>query len=290
MSVRTYFVFSKTERTGILVVFILILIVVILPRMVFVSTEKLQIEQDTLLAHLKREEIQNSFEYVRVKDTVSKKISQLDINLATQQELENLPCIGAVMAKRILSYREKVKKFSNTEEIKKVYGLKDSCYQKILPYIFVDSEQKTEIKTEQKNVQKVNLNTCDSVQLVNLRGVGEKTVRRILAVRRKIKVFYDMKQLNCIGLNAEVIKNLQNQCYVETGVISQIQKVSLNTLEEKQVFKSPGFTYEIAKSFVQYRKKLKKQGKSISSWEELVNNIEGIDKQWLDCWQVYYAL
>lgn len=290
MSVKTYFVFSKTEIIGISAIFAIILLVIILPRVLFVSKETLQIKQDSILMYLTRQEVLNAREYPYTKDTNTKTFQRLDLNLATPQELEDLPCIGAVMAKRIVSYREKVKKFSSIEDLKKVYGLKDSCYQKIIPYIFVASTQHAEVETKSKNIQKLNLNTCDSVQLVQLHGIGEKTAKKILAIRKKIKLFYDLKQLNCMGLNTDVVKNLQQQCYVEPDAVHKIERISLNTLEDKQVFKAPGFTYEVAKSFVQYRKKLKKQGKSITSWDDLTTNIEGIDKEWLNCWQTYYEL
>jgi competence ComEA-like helix-hairpin-helix protein len=290
MPVRTYFVFSKTERIGIIAIFIFILIVVILPRILFISKEKLQVRKDSILTYLGREEVLNSSEYMRAKDTNTKTFQKTDINLATYQELEHLPCIGTVMAKRIVSYREKVKKFNTVEELKKVYGLKDSCYQKILPYVFVVSKGEKQEEKHQKTIEKINLNTCDSVQLVQLRGVGEKTAQRVLQIRRKIKIFYDVRQLSCLGLNTDVVKNIENQCFIEPDAINHIQKISLNTIEEKKVFKSPGFTYELAKSFVQYRKKLKKQGKMIVSWNELITNVEGLDKEWLNCWQAYYEL
>jgi competence ComEA-like helix-hairpin-helix protein len=287
MPIKPYFLFSKTEKVAILSVVILIIAVVVLPRIFFVNTQKLQVRQDSILSYLNSQEIRHELAYN--KDTLQKTPHRLDLNAATSQELESLPCIGAVMAKRIVNYREKVKKFSTVEDIKKVYGLKDSCYQKILPYVYVALADIKQGKIEEKNTQKLNLNTCDSVQLVQLNGIGAKTAKKILQIRRKIKVFYDIKQLSCLGLQAEIINNLTSQCYVEADAITKIEKISLNQLEEKAVFKSPGFLYEMAKSFVQYRKKLKKQGKAISSWGEVQNNVEGIDKEWLDCWQVYYT-
>lgn len=290
MSVRTYFVFSKTEKIGISVIFILITFMIILPRVLFMNREKLGVKKDSLLSYLNEQEILHSLDYTYLKDTNSKTVEKTNLNTATQQELENLPCIGSSIAKRIIAYREKVKKFSTTEDIKKVYGLKEDCYQKILPYIFVVSVTEKQEEKEQKNVRKINLNTCDSLQLVQLRGIGDKTAHKILQARNKIRVFHDMKQLYCLGIQAEAIKNLQNQCYIEPDDTSKIERISLNTIDEKKVFKSPGFIYPVAKSFVQYRKLLKKQGKTIASWEELTTNVEGIDKQWLDCWQAYYML
>ncbi|MCS7027313.1 MAG: helix-hairpin-helix domain-containing protein [Bacteroidia bacterium] len=152
------------------------------------------------------------------------------------------------------------------------------------------SEQSTNLSDKKSNFEKINLNTCDSLQLVQIRGVGEKTAKKILQVRRKIKIFHSIGQLACIGLYPEIVHRLQQHCYVESDAYKQVQKIELNEVEDKSLFRMPGFTYDIAKSFIKYRKFLKKQGKKITSWQEVLQNVEGIDEQWLSCWQIYYQI
>ncbi len=55
----------------------------------------------------------------------------LNINKATEQELEDLPGIGPSLASKIIEYRNKNGKFSSVEDIKNVNGIGDSLYEKI---------------------------------------------------------------------------------------------------------------------------------------------------------------
>ena len=60
---------------------------------------------------------------------------QLCLNTARPSELEDLPGIGPVLAKRIIEYRERVGRYESLEELKEVKGIGDNLYQRIFPYI-----------------------------------------------------------------------------------------------------------------------------------------------------------
>lgn len=64
----------------------------------------------------------------------------LDLNTATQAELENLPGIGEVMARRILEYRVAQGGFSAVEELKNVSGIGDKTYETIKDLVKVEEE------------------------------------------------------------------------------------------------------------------------------------------------------
>lgn len=67
----------------------------------------------------------------------SKTTSKININTATQTELETLPGIGPATATKIIAYREENGKFKSIEEIKEVSGIGDSKYEKIKDLIKV---------------------------------------------------------------------------------------------------------------------------------------------------------
>lgn len=73
-------------------------------------------------------EATNSTPSSSTSDTASKKVN---INTATQEELDALPGIGPSIAAKIIDYREQNGKFNSIEEIKEVSGIGDAKYEKI---------------------------------------------------------------------------------------------------------------------------------------------------------------
>ena len=67
----------------------------------------------------------------------SLKNNKININKATQTELETIPGIGPSLALKIINYREENGKFSSIEEIKKVSGIGDSKYNQIKDFIII---------------------------------------------------------------------------------------------------------------------------------------------------------
>ena len=73
-------------------------------------------------------EATNSTQSSSTSDMSSKKVN---INTATQEELDTLPGIGPSIASKIIDYREQNGKFNSIEEIKEVSGIGDAKYEKI---------------------------------------------------------------------------------------------------------------------------------------------------------------
>lgn len=66
-----------------------------------------------------------------------KRYSVVNINTATQTELETLPGIGPSLALKIINYRKEHGKFSSIEEIKDVSGIGESKFESLKRYITV---------------------------------------------------------------------------------------------------------------------------------------------------------
>lgn len=63
--------------------------------------------------------------------------TKININTATEEELDTLPGIGPSTATKILDYRKEKGKFKTIEEIKEVSGIGESKYEKIKDRITV---------------------------------------------------------------------------------------------------------------------------------------------------------
>lgn len=61
----------------------------------------------------------------------------ININTATQEELESLPSIGEVRAQAIITYREEHGGFRTIDELKEVSGIGDKIFADIAPHVTV---------------------------------------------------------------------------------------------------------------------------------------------------------
>jgi len=59
------------------------------------------------------------------------KANKININKATENELELLPGIGSKTAKSIINYRNNSSKFNNIEELKNIKGIGEKKFDKL---------------------------------------------------------------------------------------------------------------------------------------------------------------
>jgi competence protein ComEA len=64
----------------------------------------------------------------------------IDLNRATVEELETVPGIGAVMAQRIVDFREQHGRFGRVDDLLKVRGIGEKSLEKLRPYFEVSSK------------------------------------------------------------------------------------------------------------------------------------------------------
>jgi competence protein ComEA len=64
-------------------------------------------------------------------------VAVVNLNTATQAQLESLPGIGAKVAERILEYRQKNGQFKKIEDLMNVQGIGEKSFLKLKPLLTV---------------------------------------------------------------------------------------------------------------------------------------------------------
>ncbi len=64
-------------------------------------------------------------------------LKKTEINAATVEDWKAFPGIGDVLANRIVKFRASMGGFKTVDQVAKTYGLSDSVYQAIKPYLYI---------------------------------------------------------------------------------------------------------------------------------------------------------
>ena len=158
MKVKEYLAFTKRERSGIISIIILVMVVAIIPKLYNRPqpvTEEITFFEIKDTTKTKKVTSVKKFQQPKY---VKKKIEPFDINEADTSAFIALPGIGSKLAARIVLFREKLGGFYDKEQIREVYGLHDSVFQKISPLLECNPQKvkKIDINSAEKETLKVH--------------------------------------------------------------------------------------------------------------------------------------
>jgi len=98
-----------------------------------------------------------AFEKTIEKKDLKKTISQVDINLADTAAFIALPGIGSKLSLRIINFRDKLGGFYKVEQIGETFGLTDSTFQKIKPYLKLNPSEFKQININNASIDEMKL-------------------------------------------------------------------------------------------------------------------------------------
>jgi DNA uptake protein ComE-like DNA-binding protein len=146
---------------------------------------------------------------------------KIDLNTASQKDLEALPGVGTATAKKIIAGRP----YANIADLKKA-GVGQSTIDKIQGQVTVSastaSAPTTTAKTKSEEKQKpsaavpggkVDLNTASQTDLEALPGVGTATAKKIIAGRP----FASVADLKKAGIPQRTIDKIQDQVTISAA-------------------------------------------------------------------------
>ena len=120
-----------------------------------------------------------------------------DVNVADSAMLDSLPGIGPRLAKRILTFRDKLGGFFSVDQVKETYGLPDSTFGKIKARLFVlDNGWK-----------RININICTLDQLKAHPYIRYMLANAIIQYRAQHGPFKALEDLKNIMVITDEIYN-----------------------------------------------------------------------------------
>lgn len=193
------------------------------------------------------------------RGTVSKVHTSLFVfnpNTIGRKELLDLGLTEKTAA-NFLKFRNKGFIFKRKEDLKKVYGITESLYLKLEPYILVEkeAEQNATLKAQQVKPapRTLELNSADSIALLQINGIGPSFAKRIIKYKTLLGGFVVVDQLKEVyGFTPELFEKIKASLTVDQTLI---KKIDLNKDDFKTINKHPYFSYELTKALFDTRRK-----------------------------------
>jgi DNA uptake protein ComE-like DNA-binding protein len=182
------------------------------------------------------------------------------------------------LAERIIKYRTQISPFRAKNDLLKVYGFPEWLYKRLEPFILlpataptevaatadkplgkaIDSRAKDELiapkekRPLSKQLQKFDLNTADTAQLIALKGIGPATALRIVKFRDALGGFHSLDQLREVyAITPDALASLAT--YGEI-LPNTHKKIAINAADAETLKKHPYIGYKLAQVIVNYRK------------------------------------
>lgn len=114
-------------------------------------------------------------------------VSKFRIDTVTSQYLQAIGALSRRQAATFLKWRT-ISGINNIEEFRECYVVSDSLANALEPYIIFPTE-------EGRTGFLVDINSADSLALLDIYGIGEKTANRIIEYRKRLGGFYSVEQL-----------------------------------------------------------------------------------------------
>ena len=281
--ISDYFSFTKKERTGIIVLLVLIIVAIIIPFLypLFIHQNRvsdtvfkkqmaaLVIKQiDTTNKYAKRnydDDDNRNYREGNDKNKYSKQpkgeLFAFDPNTLDEGGWQRLGIRDKTIA-TIQKFVAKGGKFYKPEDLGKIWGLHEDEVKRLLPFVQIAntraanySENKpSETKTYDKpkyTPSIIDINTADTTALIALPGIGSKLSQRILVFRDKLGGFYTIDQIGeTFGLRDSVFQLIKSRFTISNAPVHQI---NINTATLDELKAHPYLRYAVANAIIQYR-------------------------------------
>lgn len=284
-TLRNLLYFTRTERRGILLLCVLILLgaggtqfyLYLRDEASHPATEertgqaRMQQEYADFLASVQEEEQpgQTRYSHPQEPDDSPGKPAltpfPFDPNTADSLDLRRLGLPGW-MARNIVRYRERGGRFRRPEDFRKIYGLTDEQYAALAPCIRIAPQDTARpavprlytAQAERDTLARpykypagtvVELNRADTTELKKIPGIGSGIARLITGYRQRLGGFHSLEQLREIDLDPEPLRPWLR---IDT---TAIRRLNLNRVSVDRLRRHPYFDFYQAKAIVERRKK-----------------------------------
>lgn len=232
-----------------------------------VKMKKMEMAGDTTsdVVNFSENDKQEIFQYDLNASPGKSSLFYFDPNKITRQQWLQLG-ISEKTTATIQKYLSKGGSFKKPEDLKKIYGIRQADYERLLPYIQIASlemkktgdpfsdpdKKKNSYANSFTGNKNIDINTADTTAFIRLPGIGSKLAARIVTFRNKLGGFYSIEQIKeTYGLADTVFQKIKAQ--LDVGNVP-VRKININTATFDELRAHPYIKTDIGRQIVNYRK------------------------------------
>ena len=251
-----YFTLNRRERNGIIAIASLVMILLAV-KYYIVYYYKTQTNQvvvvalDDVAAKLE-EQNKETDNYSTASSNKKDSLFYFDPNTINYEQAMMLGFSGKT-AHTLINYRNKGGKFYTVLDLKKLYGVNEDLFDRLKPFVVLDKnnahddkykpfEKKTAFtKSEKQNIT-IEINSADSVQWNQLKGISFGRARMIIKYRTMLGGFYNIEQIKEVKYFTDSLYNMIKANLTVNPAL--VQKLKVNTIDFKTMVHHPYIKYE----------------------------------------------
>lgn len=204
------------------------------------------------------------------RDTIAICMQQFDPNTADSSTLVHLG-LKPWQASNMLKYRAKGGRYRKTEDLKRLYGMTDSMYLALLPYVVIDTlaidRWRDSVRMAADSVPRyvshkrdtiLNLRTADTTELKMIKGIGGYRAKQIIRYREQLGGFVSVEQLREVKALQPLLKDsLSTDSLLSHFFIDSVRVVPLkvNSMHVERLQRHPYLSFEQARAIYELRRR-----------------------------------
>ena len=204
------------------------------------------------------------------RDTIAICMQQFDPNKADSSTLVHLG-LKPWQASNMLKYRAKGGRYRKTEDLTRLYGMTDSMYLALLPYVVIDTlaidRWRDSVRMAADTVPRyvshkrdtiLNLRTADTTELKMIKGIGSYRAKQIIRYREQLGGFVSVEQLREVKALQPLLKDsLSTDSLLSHFFIDSVRVVPLkvNSMRVERLQRHPYLSFEQARAIYELRRR-----------------------------------
>ncbi|MDZ4794261.1 MAG: helix-hairpin-helix domain-containing protein [Bacteroidota bacterium] len=280
-----YFDFTRRDRIAIISLAVLVTGIFFLPELIsnnagskppvtdtswFAAIKKIELQETFTKQHFGKRDEDNStaYQYDRSRGNYNPKpkreLFNFDPNSLSTEGWQKLG-LREKTIRTIQNYLAKGGQFRKPEDLQQIYGLFPDEYERIAPYIKIESSYETNSykdfdktpvenkapKTFTGRYSVIDINSADTTAFIALPGIGNKLANRIINFRDKLGGFYSINQVGeTFGLPDSTFQKIMQWLKLEN---TSIRKININAATLEELKAHPYIRWNLANPIIAYR-------------------------------------